>query len=182
MSFPSQFQTWAPWSNFLLEWFNRVSPENAELSRFWPTIGAQLLCLTVVLSPNIRRGLSHPWLLWLGKVSCPLYLLHGSFMRSLLSWLLFAGEHLVEFEERNRDESVIIMKYPLPGYTTFIMVMPVCSSSSCSERPIYGQRKSSRSSDSLLKKRRISCSESRSGLLHCSCDMIRGWLRALRFI
>lgn len=125
MSFPSQFQTWAPWSNFLLEWFNKVSPANAELSRFWPTIGAQLLCLTVVLSPHMRRGLSHPWLLWLGKVSFPLYLLHGSFMRSLLSWLLFAREHLVEFEERNGDESIIIMKYPLPGYTTFIIVMPV---------------------------------------------------------
>ena len=125
MSFPSEFQPWAQWSSILLDWFHKVSPENAELSRFWPTIGAQLLCLTVVLSPHMRRGLSHPWLLWLGKVSFPLYLLHGSFMRSLLSWLLFAREHLVEFEERNGDQSEIIMKYPLPGYTTFIIVMPV---------------------------------------------------------
>ena len=46
-------------------------------------------------------------------------------MRSLLSWLLFAREHLVEFEERNGDESRIIMKYPLPSYATFIVVMPV---------------------------------------------------------
>ena len=125
MSFPSQFQPWAQWSNYLLEWFNRMAPENAELSRFWPTIGAQLLCLTVVLSPHLRRGLSHRWLLWLGKVSFPLYLLHGSFMRSILSWLLFAREHLVEFEERNGDQSNIVMKYPLPGYTTFVVVMPV---------------------------------------------------------
>lgn len=46
-------------------------------------------------------------------------------MRSILSWLLFAREHLVEFEERNGDQSTIVMKYPLPGYTTFVVVMPV---------------------------------------------------------
>lgn len=125
MSFPSQFQEWAPWSKFLLDWFRILSPENAELSRFWPTIGAQLLCLTVVLSPHLRRVLSHPYLLWLGKVSFPLYLLHGSFMRSILSWLLFARQDLMEFEEREGDQTSIVMKYPLPGYPTFIVVAPL---------------------------------------------------------
>ncbi len=125
MSFPSEFHTWAPWCNFLLRWFNKVSPQNAELSRFWPTIGAQLLCLTIVLSPHMRRALSHKYLLWLGKISFPLYLLHGSFMRSLLSWLLFSGSKLTEMEERQGDQTYIVMRYPLPGYTTFFFAMPV---------------------------------------------------------
>ena len=125
MSFPSEFHTWAPWCNFLLKWFNRVSPENAELSRFWPTIGAQILCLTIVLSPHMRRALSHKYLLWLGKISFPIYLLHGSFMRSLLSWMLFSGQKLTEMEERSGDQTYIIMRYPLPGYTAFFLSMPI---------------------------------------------------------
>ena len=125
MSFPSEFHTWAAWSKFLLTWFWKVSPENAELSRFWPTIGAQLLCLTIVLSPHMRRGLSHRWLLWLGKISFPLYLLHGSFMRSVLSWLLFARQDLTEMEERVGDQTYIVMRYPLPSMATFIIVMPI---------------------------------------------------------
>ncbi|KAL2053682.1 hypothetical protein ABVK25_005986 [Lepraria finkii] len=125
MSFPSEFHTWAPWCKFLLEWFYKLSPTNAELSRFWPTIGAQLLILTCVLSPHLRRALSHKYLLWLGKISFPLYLLHGSFMRSLLSWMLFARSKLVEMEERNGDQTYIVMRYPLPGYTTFFIAMPI---------------------------------------------------------
>lgn len=125
MSFPSEFHTWAPWCKFLLEWFYKLSPTNAELSRFWPTIGAQLLILTCVLSPHLRRALSHKYLLWLGKISFPLYLLHGSFMRSLLSWMLFARSKLVEMEERNGDQTYIVMRYPLPGYTTFFIAVPI---------------------------------------------------------
>lgn len=125
MSFPSEFHTWAPWCKVLLEWFQKVAPQNAELSRFWPTIGAQLLILTCTLSPHLRRALSHKYLLWLGKISFPLYLLHGSFMRSLLSWLLFARSKLVEMEERSGEQTYINMRYPLPSYLTFCIAAPI---------------------------------------------------------
>ena len=121
MSFPSQFQEWATWSSVLLAWFWKIAPENAELSRFWPTIGAQLLTFTIVMSPHLRRGLSHRSFLWLGKISFPLYLLHGSFMRSILSWLLFSRQELTQME----DNGQAVMRYPLPGMGTFIIVMPM---------------------------------------------------------
>ncbi|KAL9609876.1 MAG: hypothetical protein Q9167_005394 [Letrouitia subvulpina] len=121
MSFPSQFQPWAAWSNWLLKGFYVIAPENAELSRFWPTIGAQLLTFTIVMSPHFRRILSHQWFLFLGKISFPLYLLHGSFMRSVLSWLLFSRQELTQMEENGSA----VMRYPLPGIPTFIVVMPV---------------------------------------------------------
>ncbi|KAI4234961.1 MAG: hypothetical protein LQ349_003466 [Xanthoria aureola] len=121
MSFPSQFQDWAPWSDLLLRWYWRIAPQNAELMRFWPTLGAQILTFTVVMSPHLRRALSHRWLLWLGKISFPLYLLHGSFMRSILTWLLFARSKLTEMEEEGHK----YMRYPLPGAPTFLVVMPI---------------------------------------------------------
>lgn len=121
MSFPSQFQPWTYWSNFLLEACHKIAPVDIEVSRFWPTIGAQVLTLAIVLSPHLRRALSHRWLLWLGKISFPLYLLHGSLMRSVLAWMLFYGQTLKNIEENN----VIVLRYPLPGIPTFLVAMPV---------------------------------------------------------
>ncbi|KAI4088914.1 MAG: hypothetical protein LQ344_005744 [Seirophora lacunosa] len=121
MSFPSQFQEWAPWSDKLLQWYWKIAPANAELSRFWPTIGAQVLTFSIVMSPHLRRALSHRWFLWLGKISFPLYLLHGSFMRSVLAWLLFSRQQITEIEEEGQKH----MRYPLPGVATFMVVMPI---------------------------------------------------------
>lgn len=121
MSFPSEFQDWTPWSNFLLHWHHKLAPHNAELMRFWPTIGAQILTLSFVMSPHFRRALSRPWLLWLGKISFPLYLLHGSFMRSILAWILFSRQQITEIEEGGKK----FMRYPLPGTPTFLVAMPI---------------------------------------------------------
>lgn len=121
MSFPSQFQPWTYWSNFLLEACHKIAPADIEVSRFWPTIGAQILTLAIVLSPHLRHALSHRWLLWLGKISFPLYLLHGSLMRSVLSWMLFQGQTLKNIQEND----IIVLRYPLPGIPTFLVVMPV---------------------------------------------------------
>lgn len=125
MSFPSDYQNHAAWSKFLLEWHATLAPQNAELSRFWPTLGAQLLCFTIVMSPYLRRALSLRPFLWLGKISFPLYLLHGTFMRSLLSWLLFANQRLEEMEEHQGEETFVVMRYPLPPRSTFVVVLPI---------------------------------------------------------
>lgn len=142
MSFPSECPHWAPWSLTLFKWYAYIAPQNAELMRFWPTIGAQLLCLTIICSPHLRRVLNHPVFLWLGKISFPLYLLHGTLMRSILSWLLFAGQNLTAMEaEKPRvqppfpghendiaqagTETVVIMRYPLPRPMVFVAVLPL---------------------------------------------------------
>ncbi len=125
MSFPSQFHNHAKWSEVLLRWHYMVAPANAEIQRFWPSIGAQLLIFTCVLSPHLRRMLSHPYLLWLGKISFPLYLLHGSVMRTILAWLLFSRSELAEIEDRPGDQVYVLMRYPIPGYTMFFITMPV---------------------------------------------------------
>lgn len=125
MSFPSQFHNHAAWSDLLLSWHYKVAPANIEVQRFWPSLGAQLLILTAVLSPHMRRALSHRYLLWLGKISFPLYLLHGSVMRTVLAWLLFSRSELAEMHELTGDTPKLNMRYPIPGYTMFFITMPV---------------------------------------------------------
>ena len=61
-------------------------------------------------------------------------------MRSILSWLLFAGQNLIPFEEKNPQppvpipgfdnsflgsEAIVVMRYPLPGPAVFVTVMPI---------------------------------------------------------
>lgn len=122
MSFPAEYQKEKPWCRYLLSLHFKIFPKFAFVDRTWPTMGAALLCFTVIMSPHLRKFLSLPPLLWLGKISFPLYLLHGSFMRSILSWLLFAKSKLVQFQEQNGDQRYIVMKYPLPGAGTFFIV------------------------------------------------------------
>lgn len=123
MSFPGDFQSYTPWSRVLMDLFKKIplEPDWAEISRFWPSVGVQILVTTVILSPDLRRALSHPWLRRLGKISFPLYLLHGMFMRSLLSWLLFSKSELRLLEEGN----IVYAWFPLPGILTFLFAMPV---------------------------------------------------------
>ena len=125
MSFPAEFQDQARWSNFLLKLHYKVFPKNAFVDRSWPAVGGMLLCFTIIMSPHLRKALSHRVFLWLGKISFPLYLLHGSFMRSILAWMLFANQDLTEMEERNGADVFVTMKYPLPSSTTFYIVIPI---------------------------------------------------------
>ena len=125
MSFPSQFHNHAHWSETLLRWHYKIAPPNAEVQRFFPSLGAQLLILTAVLSPHLRRILSQRYFLWLGKISFPLYLLHGTIMRTVLAWLLFSRSELVEMQENSGGQTYVLMKYPIPGYTMFFIAIPI---------------------------------------------------------
>lgn len=127
MSFPSERQHYATWSRTLLDFTIKFGPTNVEHSRFTPTLGAQLLCFTILSTPILRRVLSMPAFLWLGKISFPLYLLHGSLMRSVLAWLMFSGETLTAFEERHEGQegAVVTMKYPLPSRVKQAIVLPI---------------------------------------------------------
>lgn len=89
MSFPNEFSGYAAWSRLLQHIGTSLFPSWAEFGRAWPGVGAQILCLSVCVSPPLRQALSHRYLMWLGSVSYSLYLLHGPLMRSVLAWLVY---------------------------------------------------------------------------------------------
>jgi hypothetical protein len=67
----------------------------------------------ILFSPGLRRFLSHPMFVFLGSVSFPVYLLHGTFIRIFLTWALFRFlpalpflDILHEYTDTNGDEIV----------------------------------------------------------------------------
>lgn len=126
-SFPSAYPENAAWSRSLVVLADRLVPGIPQLERFWPSLGAQIVTLSIIFSPHLRRILSHPTLLWLGKVSFPLYLLHGTFMRSLLAWVLYGGRATVETEEWNDSiqEHYKVNRIPAPRPLVFLFVIPL---------------------------------------------------------
>lgn len=88
-SYPEENVEWAMWSRCLLKLGTIIFPEGCELSRFFPGFGADLILTGVVFSPGVQGVLSHPILTFLGRLSWPVYLIHGPLMRTVLTWMLY---------------------------------------------------------------------------------------------
>ncbi|KAJ5950317.1 uncharacterized protein N7479_008730 [Penicillium vulpinum] len=88
-SYPDQYADQTEWSSQLASLAETIFPKDANVSRYYASLGAQMICFGVMLSPLMRRMLSHPVLLWFGSISFPLYLIHGPLMRSVLVYLVY---------------------------------------------------------------------------------------------
>lgn len=125
-SFPDQFYEQVPWSRQLWQIGLAIFPTNANFGRFWAGIGAQILCFAVLFSPSMRRALSNRYLLWLGGVSFPLYLLHGPLMRSVMAYMLFGYAALTfqpaTLEDGTPDPESLI---PIPSLLALWIVLPI---------------------------------------------------------
>jgi len=89
ISFPEYNQTWTWWSNGMCVLATYVFPPGIELARYWPGLGAQLICVAFMLNPNLKRILSGSLLNWMGNVSFAVYLIHGTLIRTVLTWAVF---------------------------------------------------------------------------------------------
>ena len=119
MSYPRDVPEVASWSNALVQLGQEILPYNDNKYKIWVAIGSLILTLGTIISPFAQRILSLPPLIWLGKISFPLYLLHGTFIRSLFAWVLFWGQTLgPSLYDENRQ------RYPLPsvGWIAFSVV------------------------------------------------------------
>ena len=100
------------------------------VDRVYGSLGGILLIVGIIISPHARWALSRPILLWLGKVSFAIYLLHGMFLRTIFAWLLHFGqskEVMTEYDQWGRQYQV--ERYPLPGFlqrAVATVVMGVC--------------------------------------------------------
>ena len=130
MSHPSDHPQQAAWSNYLEELGAKIFPPQGDLARTWGSVGCMVLIIGIIISPHARRLLSRKPLLWLGKVSFPIYLLHGTFMRSLLAWFTFAGQTPAPFEIPAGDgETTTIHRYPQPS--NFRIMLSIAVSMGC---------------------------------------------------
>ena len=122
MSFPSSFAQDAGWSRDLAAWAASIAPARADVPRFWTSLGAQILCLSIYLSPIMQDILSKRIPRYLGSVSFSMYLLHGPLMRSVLAMLVF-GPAAMRGEMTEADDKV--MRYPIPARWTLLFTVPL---------------------------------------------------------
>ncbi|PMD42353.1 acyltransferas-like protein [Hyaloscypha variabilis F] len=99
-SYPEAEPTWMPWSNVMLEWSHYIFPGGCETDRYYTALGLILIALGIHFSNAAKTFLSSKYLLWFGKHSFAVYLLHGSLLRWILAWMYFGvrlpGDIIVE--------------------------------------------------------------------------------------
>jgi len=105
-SYPEHKPEWMPWSNFMLQLSKRIFPHDPETPRFYSGIGLEFIAVGIHLSPAIKNALSNKYLLWFGKNSFAVYLIHGTLLRTVLVYMYYGffapGDMIKENGERVR--------------------------------------------------------------------------------
>ena len=89
MGHPSEKDHFAMWTRMYKKLAVHIFPTGADYHYFWCTIGEQMLMVSIMFSADLQKILSHPIMLWLGRISFAIYLLHGFIVRTFMLWLLY---------------------------------------------------------------------------------------------
>ncbi|OCT48985.1 hypothetical protein CLCR_04854 [Cladophialophora carrionii] len=132
MSYPGSYAESASWSIWLRDFATSYFPNHTlgAIERIYGSLGGILLVAGIIISPHARWTLSRPPLLWLGRVSFAIYLLHGMVLRTIFAWVLHLGQSRVIVSGQGENgHAILVERYPLPGsFQRFLAtaVMGVC--------------------------------------------------------
>lgn len=127
LSFPNSHPEWTPWFNPIVEFGKVFYPAGSNQFSITCYIGTFMILLAVMLSTTFQWFLVRPIFLWLGKISFPLYLLHGPLLRSFLCWILYAGIY-PRYEEQPTPTGAIAfvpVNLDLPSGFRLVVCLPV---------------------------------------------------------
>ncbi|KAF2271359.1 uncharacterized protein EI97DRAFT_462896 [Westerdykella ornata] len=88
-SYPQDAQQNARWSHLMQRLMESVTVKDADVRRYWDHLGASTLLLGIFFSRTARNILTSPVFNFLGRVSFPVYLLHNTLMKSVLTWMVY---------------------------------------------------------------------------------------------
>ncbi|KAF8860641.1 hypothetical protein BDZ45DRAFT_587984 [Acephala macrosclerotiorum] len=88
-SYPEDKAQWMTWSRVMGQTSVYIFPADNETPRFYSGIGLIFFALGIHFSNAMKDVLSNKYLLWFGKNSFAVYLLHGTLLRTLLVWMYF---------------------------------------------------------------------------------------------
>ncbi|KAL1954953.1 hypothetical protein VTO42DRAFT_411 [Malbranchea cinnamomea] len=120
-SFPDENHDWAGWSRSMKSFMIQIIPVNADISRYWVSVGTCITMLGILFSPDARRFLTLPFLNFLGRCSLPVYLIHNTLVRSLLVWMLY-GTAAAKTPAVDAQGKMIVLQRPSIG--VFLVVIP----------------------------------------------------------
>lgn len=97
--YPHEHEDWQPWSWWMHNTFvdpagngtrgSLVVPLGSDPPRRFSSACVQLCAIAIFLSPPMREALSHRLLLWLGRHSFAVYLVHGTILRTVGIWIVY---------------------------------------------------------------------------------------------
>lgn len=121
-SYPEGHPEWSTWSRWQYKVLVHIVPKGGEIPRYGSGIGLQLITLGLHFMPALRDFLSSKYLLWLGKQSFAVYLLHGPLLRSVLCWMVYGI--YVPPDITNENGEVLHGKLVFPGATRLLIALP----------------------------------------------------------
>lgn len=112
-SYPEAHADRAGWSQALTTIMTPFAPNIDDLPRLGSGLGLELISAGIVLSPALQRALSSRHLLFFGRMSFAVYLLHGPLMKTTLVWLLYGVQAPPDRESASGD--VVMTRFEYPG-------------------------------------------------------------------
>ncbi|KAJ5948976.1 hypothetical protein N7454_002283 [Penicillium verhagenii] len=88
-SYPGDHPEWATWSKTMFNAATYIFPPNVDIGKRYTALGVDMIILAIYLSPTTKEFLANRLLLWLGKQSFAVYLIHGTMLRVVLCWMLY---------------------------------------------------------------------------------------------
>lgn len=99
-SYPAESADWTGWSRGLQWTFVKpqnpegergsfLIPEGTHAQRRFSSICVQLIVVSLFLAPKWQDALTNKHLQWFGKYSFAVYLVHGTILRTVGTWIIF---------------------------------------------------------------------------------------------
>ncbi|KAF7509020.1 hypothetical protein GJ744_008415 [Endocarpon pusillum] len=125
-SYPADHADWTRWSRAMDGVAPYIFPQDVSRPKRYTALGVECIAMGIQLSPTARTLLSFPWLLWLGKHSFGVYLLHGTLLKTLLVWMLWGPSGQPWVETKNEQGEVIPPAWlQRGGRLTLTMAIPI---------------------------------------------------------
>jgi peptidoglycan/LPS O-acetylase OafA/YrhL len=79
----------ARWSHVMQQMMASITVDKSDIRRYWDHIGASTVLLGIFFSGTARKVLCSPVFNFLGRVSFPVYLMHNTMIKSVLTWMIY---------------------------------------------------------------------------------------------
>ncbi|KAF2000533.1 hypothetical protein P154DRAFT_465716 [Amniculicola lignicola CBS 123094] len=79
----------AHWSHMMSKFMHSLAGKDSDVRRYWDHLGASTVLLGIFFSRNARRVLTSPIFNFVGRVSFPVYLMHNTMIKTVLTWMVY---------------------------------------------------------------------------------------------
>lgn len=79
----------ARWSHTMQKFMHSMTVKDTDVRRYWDHLGASTVLLGIFFSRNARRLLTSPIFNFVGRVSFPVYLMHNTMIKTVLTWMVY---------------------------------------------------------------------------------------------